>query len=63
MSKIVSLPAAMQLEFDMEPVEECDIVNSPLYVSITCKQCINSCKIYTISESAEVFCIKYQKEK
>ena len=61
MSKLVSLPAAMQLEFNVDDVCGGTMIDNPLFVSLTCQQCVNDCKIYTISETAEVFCIKYQK--
>ena len=58
MSKLVSLPAAVQLEFNT--VSEYEAFNE-LYICNTCKQCSNDCNIYTISEDAEVFCVKYKK--
>ena len=58
MSKLVSSSAAMQLKFDTDDICGGEIVDQPLFASITCQQCKNDCKIYTISESAEVFCAK-----
>lgn len=60
MSKLVSLPAAIQLEFNTNPEYESF---DELYVCNTCEQCINNCEIYTISSDAEIFCVKYQKIK
>lgn len=60
MSSIVSLPVAVQLEFDTEPDYA---AFHELYECRTCNDCVNDCKIYTISEDAEVFCIRYKKEK
>lgn len=31
-----------------------------LYISKTCKQCRNKCKVYSLSECAEVYCKKYK---
>lgn len=44
---------AIQLYF-----EELD---EKLYISKTCEQCINECKIYSVSKCAEVYCNKYRK--
>lgn len=60
MSKLVSLPAAIQLEFNIDAEYE---AFDELYICNTCEQCTNECKIYTVSSDAEIFCVKYQKIK
>ena len=60
MSKLVSLPAAIQLEFNIDAEY---VAFDELYICNTCEQCTNECKIYTVSSDAEIFCVKYQKIK
>lgn len=44
-----------QLSFlDKEEIRE------DFYISNTCNKCLNECKIYCITNSAEVFCKKFK---
>lgn len=40
-----------------------EILENELYISKTCEECKNKCKIYCLSKDAEVYCKKYEKEK
>ena len=37
-------------------------LDGTLYISKTCKQCRNKCKVYSISKCAEIYCKNYQHE-
>ncbi|WP_270943153.1 hypothetical protein [Romboutsia lituseburensis] len=45
----------IQLEFEL--------FDDELYISRTCKQCKYKCKIYCVSENAEIYCKKYINKK
>lgn len=40
-----------------------EILDNELYISKTCEECKNKCKIYCLSKDAEVYCKKYNKER
>lgn len=43
---------SIQLEFEL--------FEDKLYISSTCKNCKRKCKIYCISNNAEIYCNKYK---
>lgn len=38
-----------------------EILENELYISKTCEECKNKCKIYCLSKDAEVYCNKFKK--
>jgi ribosomal protein S27E len=41
---------------------EYEVIEHGLYIADKCKECANKCKVYSISQSAEVYCKKYKKD-
>lgn len=46
-----------QLEF-----KETKDINDKLYICSTCKTCLNSCNVYTISNSCVIYCKMFKKQ-